>query len=650
MSLTKMWRVFYVVIGFGLITGVALYLALYLGGGNLLMEPRIGLPIAGTVGLLLGLSYFLFFKLALRFFTRRFLNNAQALTKRPIAPLPPLWASDEIEKLGEILTDALDTLQRLDRFSTIAKEIVASLDPQRTLDNILDTTVETLPAHSGLVFLLDEESQQYKVQAFCQLPLPEEQVKDLSFTLIEGVPSWVATEGDPLVITDAQRDERLHPVLRQLGVQSLLSAPLVAGDRPVGVLNLFNHSQRSAFEENDVRLACTYADLAAVALDNARLFVESVTERSKLAAVLSDTTDAVVVLDQTDHMLLLNQAAEQCLEVQSAQIIGQPITALGMDELESALASARTAAAPVVRELVTPGERTLNASISPVHDVGWVMVMQDITPLKELDRLRTEWVAAVSHDLKNPITIIQMSAGLMEKIGPLSDAQREWLAKIQHGTERLRTLVTDVLDLARLEAGPALQASAVDVVEVVADALAEVEPLAVDKGHILTTDLAPGLPPIRGDAALLTRVLTDLLSNAIKYTPDGGQVTVSVRQQNGLLQVEVMDTGRGIPAEALPHLFDRFYQVPGSEDHAKGTGLGLNIVKTIIEKHGGKVWVESELGQGSRFAFTVATTEDSTRTDNPREPSIVGATPDMHPPETTAQIGSALSRESVVPG
>jgi signal transduction histidine kinase len=276
-----------------------------------------------------------------------------------------------------------------------------------------------------------------------------------------------------------------------------------------------------------------------------------------------------------------------------------------VDDLVYALKEARNAKDAVVREVAVPTGGTLYASVSPVQSVGWVIVMQDITPLKELDKLRTEWVATVSHDLKNPIAAVQLSAGLLEKAGPLNEMQHEILAKLHRGSERMRSLVTDVLDLARLEAGPALRASAVDPLDFIAETIADVETMASNKSLTLITDLPSSLPAVRGDAALLARVMSNLLSNAIKYTSTGGQVTVRAQPQDDVLQIEVTDTGHGIPEKALPHIFDRFYRVPGSEEEAEGTGLGLSIVRSIVEKHGGRIWVESEENKGSTFAFTV---------------------------------------------
>jgi PAS domain S-box-containing protein len=607
MPKTKQWIAFYVAIVVGLVWGAIGYLVFFSTAHEIVHKPLIGVLIAVAFGLAIGFAFYLFFKFALRTFTWPLLRRAQALTTRPIEELPKAWSSSELDKLEEIIDEALATLERLDLFSEIAGEIVATLEPQKTLGRIVATAVETLPATSGLVFLLDEDTRRYTVRARYLLPLLDGQADQVSFAVGEGLPGWVATHGQPLIIADAQTDERVPPLIQQAGIKSILSAPLSIGGRPIGALNIFNDEEANAFDEHDVYLTKIYADLAAVAIDNARLYQSVEDERHRFAAILSDTTDAIVVLDQAGEVLLFNAAAEGCL---GDLATGRPIGDLGMDDLVAALEAARSAKGSVIHEITTPDERTLYASVSPVHDVGWVIVMQDITSLKELDKLRTQWVAAVSHDLKNPIAAVQLSAGLMEKAGPLNEMQKEVLEKMQRGGERLRSLVTDVLDLARLEAGPALRLGVVNPIEVIAETISDVEALAADKGLALMTDLPPDLPPVRGDAALLGRVMANLLSNAIKYTPSGGQVTVRAKPQDRMLQIEVTDTGRGIPAESLPHIFDRFYRVPDSEEEIEGTGLGLSIVKSIVEKHGGRVWVESEESKGSTFALTVPVSQE----------------------------------------
>jgi signal transduction histidine kinase len=217
----------------------------------------------------------------------------------------------------------------------------------------------------------------------------------------------------------------------------------------------------------------------------------------------------------------------------------------------------------------------------------------------------------VSHDLKNPIQVVQLGATLLEMDGPLNESQLDRIMIIQRSAQQLSNLVTDVLDLARLEAGPSLRLVLLNLEDVIKAALLEMEHLAAQKRQRMRSEAPADLPVLLGDQVLLTRVLTNLLSNAIKYTPDGGTITVYARADQQTVEIDVADTGPGIPAEALPHLFERFYRVPGTQ--GEGTGLGLSIVKSIIEKHGGSVRASSTPGRGSLFTLMLPLNTDLKR-------------------------------------
>lgn len=602
---TKMGEIFYISVSTGLVGGALVYLALYGGDARILITPGFGFAIAAGMGLAVGFGYYLLFKLMLRAFIQPFLQQTRSLVTRPVAPLPPPWASNELDRLGELLTEALATLERLDRFSTIAREIVATLDSPRVLNQVVSTAVGSLPADEGILFLLDPETGRYTASA--SYPLLHPEIARMTFTIEEIVPGWMGTgQHQCCIIAAVQHNPRLHPIFCQMGIQSMVSAPLAAGDRVIGLLSLFNHVESHAFDENDLRLACTYADLAAVAIDKARRYQEAHHERSKLAAILCESSDAVIVLDEATQVRLINPAAEHFLQMQAGQVIGLPLSALGVADLMTAFEATEVTLAPVLREVAAPGEKTLYASVSPIREVGWVIVMQDITLLKKLDQLRTDWVAAVSHDMKSPLTAMQMALGLLDKIGPLNETQREIINKAERGLSHLRSLVTNVLDSARLEAGMALRTAPVNLAEVITKAVAEVELLTVEKKQDLSCDYPSDLPAVCGDAPLLTRALVNLLDNAIKYSPFDSQISVRAWSQNGTVKVQVRDAGYGIPAEVLPHLFDRFYREPSHEQEIAGTGLGLNIVKRIVESHHGQIHVESTPGQGSTFTITLA--------------------------------------------
>jgi len=383
-------------------------------------------------------------------------------------------------------------------------------------------------------------------------------------------------------------------------IRSWIGAPLIVRGQSIGVLTIDKH-EPDFYTEEDGETAAAFAAQLATAIHNARLYQAIEEQRDRLTAILTDTTDAVIVLDDSGKIWLLTPATERHFRVQRDEVLGQPIGILNLPELTQALTHVQETHTPKMLEIPGPEKTAFHASIAPVHQVGWVIVMQDISPLKELDRLRTEWVAAVSHDLKNPIQVVQLGAALLEMDGPLNAAQLDRVQMIQRSAAQLSELVTNVLDLARLEAGPSLRLMALDPADVIQAAVSEMEHLATEKRHQLKVELPEILPSLMGDAVLLKRVLANLLSNAIKYTPEGGQITLRAGLVDHTLQIEVVDNGQGIPPEALPHLFDRFYRVPGTK--GDGTGLGLSIVKSIIEKHNGSIQAASTPGQGSTFTL-----------------------------------------------
>lgn len=387
-----------------------------------------------------------------------------------------------------------------------------------------------------------------------------------------------------------------------LAIRSWLGAPLVVRGKSIGVLTIDKH-EPDFYTGEDAETATTFAAQLATAIHNARLYQAAEGQRDRLTAILTDTTDAVIVLDDSGQIWLLNPAAQRYLKIRQGSALGQPVNRLSLPELNAAFDNVRQTRFPMMTEIPGPDGTTLQASIAPVRDVGWVIVMQDITPLKELDRLRTDWVAAVSHDLKNPIQVVQLGAALLEIDGPLNADQIDRVRMIQRSAIQLSDLVTNVLDLARLEAGPPLRLTSLSPFEVIHTLLSEMEHLAAKKAQRLVTDFASDLPPILGDSALLRRVLSNLIGNAIKYTPSGGEIVVRVREASTSLEIQVIDNGPGIPDEALPYLFDRFYRVPGTD--IEGTGLGLSIVKSIVEKHNGYVQVSSSTGKGSTFTISL---------------------------------------------
>lgn len=475
-------------------------------------------------------------------------------------------------ELEQVLERALEQLAGLIQYDTASILLTEG-------DNLVITACQGFKnprALIGTTFRLEENNISHRVLHSQQVRVVED---------VQKLPEWGHNRAD------VENYETIH---------AWIGAPLVVRGESIGLLVL-DKLKIGFFTEEDGETAAAFGAHIAMAIFNASLYRDTQQQRDRLAAILYDTTDAIIVLDRSNLVWLLNPAAARYLKVDHDAIIGQPVTDLKLPELESALDQVRRDGSAARIEMTLPGGTSFLASVAPVRDAGWVVVMQDITSLKDLDRLRTEWVAAVSHDLKNPIQVIQFGAALLEMDGPLNQTQLERVTIIQRGVDQLGNLVTNVLDLARLEAGPALRVADLNLSQVIAVALSEVENLAVRQQQHLINETAPDLPVLRGDETLLQRALVNLLGNAIKYTPVGGTIRVRAVPDGQQVSIDVIDNGPGIPAEALPHLFDRFYRVPGT--HAEGTGLGLSIVKSIVEKHHGSVQVKSTEGAGSTFTI-----------------------------------------------
>jgi len=420
----------------------------------------------------------------------------------------------------------------------------------------------------------------------------------------------VLTEQRTRMIADVQQESEWGHMREHLpevqAIRAWIGAPLIVRDRGIGVLTIDKQTP-DFYTEDDSETASAFAAQIATAIQNAWFYQAAERQRDRLAAIISDATDVIIVLDEGGLVWLPNRATERYLHIRPEQVLGQPVSALGLPELDDAYNQARESMEPLVTEIAGPEDRTFHASIAPMREGGWVIVMQDVTPLKELDRLRTDWVTSVTHDLKNPIQVIQLGVAMLDLDTPLTSEQRERVTLIQRSVAQLSDLVTGVLDLARLEAGPAPRLISVEPAGIILAALGDVEDLARKKEQSLVIDITDDLPRVQGDSVLLKRALANLLGNAVKYTPPGGRVVVRASVAGGALEIDVSDNGPGILPEAQARLFDRFYRVPGTM--GEGTGLGLSIVRSIVEKHGGRIRVTSTPGVGSSFVIALPLAE-----------------------------------------
>lgn len=449
----------------------------------------------------------------------------------------------------------------------------------------------------------------------------------------EGVAGWVVTNGREALIADVSLDRRFVTV-GEWAIASMISVPLVSDGVPIGALSATS-ADVNAFTSEDVSILNAFADQAAIAVTNSRLYerlnrekqetarlYQSVREKSgELEAILWGIGDGVIVTDPRLRLTMLNPVAARIFAVRGRVAHGTPLIEVVPNEtllklLEETLEGEE---ALVVQEVSLKDGRdgkekiyqALATTIGSDEGAaqGVVAVLRDITGQKELERMKSNFLSVVSHELKTPLHSIKgfVDIILMGKTGEITDTQQDFLNTVRAQTDHLQSLIQDLLEFSRLESGQVkLRLEAVSIAEVAVRVLDNLNPQAGEKGVRLLVEVPLDFPLIEADRMRITQVITNLAHNAIKFTPNGGTVSVGAVDLEERVRVSVSDTGIGIPPGEREKVFDRFYQVDSTTTRPyRGTGLGLTICKHIVEYHRGRIWVEGEEGEGSTFFFTL---------------------------------------------
>ena len=334
-------------------------------------------------------------------------------------------------------------------------------------------------------------------------------------------------------------------------------------------------------------------------------------ERQRLSSVLEHMADGVLIVEGNGTVRLINPAAERMLGCVASQVVGQSLAQSArhhemVDLWQRCRADGQEQASLV--ELDRQGTM-LQVIATPLHarsSPTCLLILQDLTRLRQLETMRRELISNMSHELRTPLTSLKVLADTLLD-GALDDppAARRFVERIHTEVDALAQMVDELLELARIESGQVpVQLSPVAVPDVVLPPVERLTEQAQRAGLELSTDLPEGLPLVLADDKRIQQVLTNLIHNAIKFTPSGGTVTVSASTTDDEVTFSVRDTGVGIPAEVLPRIFERFFRADRSRT-GKGTGLGLAIAKHLVQAHGGRIWAESREGQGSTFRFTL---------------------------------------------
>jgi two-component system phosphate regulon sensor histidine kinase PhoR len=339
---------------------------------------------------------------------------------------------------------------------------------------------------------------------------------------------------------------------------------------------------------------------------------EAQRERRRVSAILRSTVDVILLVDAQGLVQLMNPAAERLLSQVADEAVGRPIDQVLihrplLDVYRHAVASPGSDAVQTAEATLDNGATYL-VTITLVRDedhtfLGRVVALKDITPLKQLDRYKSQMLQMASHDLRTPLGV---ATGYVELLGsdlqPLTPLRSKLLQGLESSLERMESLITELLDVERVESGVDVTRVPLDVRQLAEMVVQELQDVANRRQQTLRLDEPPQIPSILGDPVQLKQAFSNLVDNALKYTPEGGQVWVRLKQSANEVVFEVQDTGYGIPLAVQSKLFQRFYRakVPGTET-TPGTGLGLSLVKAIVEQHGGRVAVESVEKQGSTF-------------------------------------------------
>lgn len=506
----------------------------------------------------------------------------------------------------------------MERLSSISRELAAQLNLHMLVERILQRTLEAVGATSGSLLVLDEDGQVIEGALAYGGKIHEHTWQQLKDTYERGLAGWVVEHRQAAIVPDTRLDQRwLQRPEAENDVESTsaVSVPLLARDRVAGVLTL-GHPGENYFHPEDLSFLRILGDQAGIAIENAQLFEATQEARQRYAALFEDNVDPILISDLEGTVTDANRRAEAFLGYDREALRGRSMFSLHVPDGERLPTdlSQIAAGSPIAYEgRVTHADgrpvpvqvHVTRVGISGQPLLQWIL--RDITERQALDELRADLTSMVFHDLRSPLgNVISSLEVLQASLPPQDEALQSVLAISLRSSRRLSRLVESLLDVGQLESGKAvLHKTQGSINSIIADAVEEIHPVAEAKGQVLHFTLAPAdLPNLEMDVDMIRRVLINLLENAVKYTRGGGRISISASRLPGEVRVAVSDTGPGIAPREQQRIFDKFTRLH-QEGNSKGLGLGLAFCRLAVEAHGGRIWVESEPGQGATFTFTL---------------------------------------------
>lgn len=497
----------------------------------------------------------------------------------------------------------------------LSRAMTAQLDLVSVLSLVIGYAVEMTAGTSGLIALYDEDgADELRIRASSRLAR-------------EDWPAFARLLTLPLPDLPRRGEAVLREVAADTGLtlRQMIALPLTLRETPVGVIYVFRAALNVAFSPDDRQVLQDFADQAAIAVSNARLYQSVLREKQRLDATIEQSADGVMIIDSRWRITTFNKAMEQLTGWPREEAIGRPCAeVLGIQNAQGVnicladcpLQRLPFAPNPVVEgRLLTRDGRELyvQSRYAPQRGaqgqfLGAIANVRDITAQKQEEELQSTFISVISHELKTPVSIIKGFAGTLQREdASFTPAQyRDGLHVIEEEADRLARQIQDLLDVSRLTAGGIrLDMADFPLPTLAADVVRALAPGAGD-GFEFELRFPDDMPPVHGDYERVRQILANLVSNAVKYSPEGGTIRIGGWPEGELAVCYVADQGVGVAPEEQEAIFRRFYRVDNRlRRETQGTGLGLYLTRAIVEAHGGRIWVESQVGKGSRFVFTL---------------------------------------------
>ncbi len=519
--------------------------------------------------------------------------------------------ADDISRVFGLDEEVKRQTGQLAAINNVITVAIQSPNLQRTLQTALEAALQVVRVEASGISLIDDAAGELVMWAqrgwkrdFTSTPM--------RIKLGEGMSGHVIRTDDVLVTGDPSQDSRLMvPAFADEEVKAMVLVPMHARGKVIGVLSVMSRTPYT-FGEGEIAVLRVIADQVGLAIDNVQLYESVRAQQSRLEAVLNSTADAIIATDDKGIVNLVNQAAESLFDIKASDVIGKPIReAPFLPHIREKMQKAVIDAAPdspargrAMVEATTLNGRYIMGFVSPVYAKGsliedqkdaWVAVFQDITHIKEAEIARVQFIQMAAHEMRNPLGVTLSALSMLNTNLAPEPADQEIFDIALRGINRLQDLIDDLLDLEKIESGADMRMEPIHIPELIERCVIDMRPVLSRKQQTLGVSVMPDIPIFHGDDRWLYRALTNLVSNAHKYTPEGAKVTIRAQVRFRELVLTVEDNGPGIPKDVQGRLFERFYRARRTEQKVTGTGLGLSIVKSVAERHHGRVFVRSEL-------------------------------------------------------